>query len=495
MIYRYFAIAAACVVLVFALGANAPARADVEADFKAADAAYNAGKYAEAERLTTIVLKADLNPQGRVRVLILRGISRNSLGKYKLAVDDFNKAFTLSDKVNKGVIRYDRLLALINLEDFSGAYKDLLVLAQSYPKDIKDVTLRNIFSVGRHLLKTERNDDWLALLLALKKANYRNPDRVTTTDYLYLHLIRELTDHQRTEDAIPLVADLSEYGVLMEISTQARYATLRAAPGISALLQPRDFAARQLATAQKVAAQNAKNLKAMTWLVEALRLNGRYDDAVRAAQDLLKAPARFDKDEESILWLKNELAYALQAQGRFVEANAVLQPLLKLDVKANSSLVNQFINLGTMMLKQGLYLEAMTTAARAHGHSSAYGEKIISYVNACALFRLGKAAQAQAILLDMLKKPEDNYEIVTDAALCLKNEGQAAAIVVKRLQDKEQANSMLSELQLCRENPKRPALARETRAGLMRVRIRAEVKLAIAPVGVIINAQIACGDD
>ena len=255
MIYRYFAIAAASVLLAFALGANAPARADVEADFKAADAAYNVGKYAEAERLTTLVLKADLNPQGRVRVLILRGISRNSLGKYKLAVDDFNKAFTLSDKVNKGVIRYDRLLALINLEDFSGAYKDLLVIAQSYPKDIKDVTLRNIFAVGRHLLKAERHDDWLALLLALRNANYRNPDQVTTTDYLYLHLIRELTDHKRTNDAIALVADLSEYGVLMEISTQARYATLRAAPGISTLLQPQDFAARQLAAAQKVAAQ------------------------------------------------------------------------------------------------------------------------------------------------------------------------------------------------------------------------------------------------
>ncbi len=495
MNYRYFAIAATCVALAFALGANAPALADVEADFKAADAAYNAGKYADAERLTTSVLKADLNPQGRVRVLILRGISRNSLGKYKLAVDDFNKALTLSDKMNKGVIRYDRLLALINLEDFSGAYKDLLVLAQSYPKDIKDVALRNVFAVGRHLQKTERHDDWLALLLALKKANYQNPDQVTTTDYLYLQLIRELTDHKRTDEAIPLIADLSEYGVLMEISTQVRYATLRAAPGISTLLQPQDFAARQLATAQKVAAKNAKHLKAMTWLIQALRLNGRYGDAARAAQDVLKSPAKFDKNEESMLWLKNELAYALQAQGRFVEANAVLQPLLKLDVKTNSSLVNQFINLGTMMLKQGLYQEAMAAATKAHGHSSSYGEKIISYVNACSLFRLGKAAQAQAIFLEMLKKPEENYDIVTSTALCLKNDDQAAAIVVKRLQSKDEADSMLSDLQVCRENPKRPVLAREMRASLMRVRMRAEVKLAIAPVGVIINAPIVCGDD
>ncbi len=489
--WRFIAVAAFALLIV----PDHPARADVDADYKAANKAYDSGKYPEADRLTTLILKESLNQQGRVTVLILRGISRNALGKYKGAVDDFNKAFALADKQNKGVIRYDRLTSYLGLEQYDDAYKDLLVLAQSYPNDIKDVTLRNIFAVGRRLLKTERHDDLLTLLLALKKANYRGPDPLITTDYLYKYLIQELVDHKRADEAIPLVADLAQYDALMELSTQARYAALRTAPGMAPLLQPQDFPARQLAYAQKLAAQNPKSLKTLTHLVAALRLNARYAEAAKAGQDALKSLAKYDKDAEYELWLRNEVAYALQAQGLFADANALLQPLLKQDAKDNSSLVNQFINLGIMLVEQGRYQDAMAAAAKAHGHSSSYGEKSIQYVNACALSRMGKTAEAEIIFLDMLKKPEEGYDLVTDAALCLKHEDQAAAIVLARLKDKTQQDGMLANLQTCRDNPKRPPLAREMRATLMRLRARPDVKAAIAPVGVVTAQPIACGDN
>ena len=203
------------VTLLFAAGA-VPAVADANADFKSANAAYDGGNYAEAERICTGLLKADLSQAGRASVFILRGIARNAQGKYAASVMDLTKALPLADKANKGIIRFDRMLPLLSLEKFDDAYKDLLAMAQSYPAVVKDVTMRNVFAVGRHLLKNERHDDLLTLLLALKKTGYRGPDSLASTDYLYIYLVRELADHKRADEAAPLIAEFTEYDALLE---------------------------------------------------------------------------------------------------------------------------------------------------------------------------------------------------------------------------------------------------------------------------------------
>jgi tetratricopeptide (TPR) repeat protein len=468
--------------------------ADIESDWKAANTAYAAGNFAEAERLAGEILNQELT-QGRASVLILRGLARYIQGKNEPAVSDFTSAFAVADKAQKGIIRYDRFLTLLDLERLDEAYKDLLVLAQSYPDEIKDVALRNVFRVGRHLLEKDRHDDFLVLLLALKKANYRGPDPLITTDYLHKYLIEELVGHNRAEEAVPLIADLTQYDALLELRISRHFAALWENPSVMPLLQPQDFPARHLGAAQKLAAQHPKSLNAVMQLVSALRLNGRYDDALQLAQAALNEPAKYEPNTEMELWLKNELAYVLQAQGRFAESTAALEPLLAKSAKEDGKLVNQFINLGVMFLQQGRYAEAVAAAEKARGFSSSYGDKFIQYVNACAAYRTGKTNEAETMLLEILSKPDDNYGAVTDTLLCLNHEDQAAAMVLKRLNDKLQQSEMLGELQDCRENPQRPPLARELHAALIKIRERPEIQAAVTPLGVIIAEPIACGDN
>ena len=211
-------------------------------------------------------------------------------------------------------------------------------------------------------------------------------------------------------------------------------------------------------------------------------------------QEALNNLAAYDKSAEREAWLRNAIADALIAQGRFDDANAILQPLLNMDVKANSFLVNQFINLGGLLLDQGRYREAIETVQKAHEPSSPYGKKFIQMVSVCAMSRTGRAVEAEALMTEMLKAPDGNHGATLDALMCLKREDETAALIIKMLQSEEGRWSVLEELQDCRENPNRPAFAREQRALTVKVRDRPDVRKAIDQVGKVLAEPVVCGD-
>jgi tetratricopeptide (TPR) repeat protein len=420
--------------------------------------------------------------------------SDRAIADYERAIAEYDKALSLASAASKGNIRFNRLAALVELKRFAPAAIDLITLAKEFPKEIQSVQLRKIYLVVNYLREQNRNEDTLAILLWLKKADYRGPGPVSSGDGLNALLIGQYVRLKRADEAAPYIAELSRYTNLLQLVADKENEPLWTSAKARAVLQLQDFPARDLAAAQKSAVKTPSTISVVYDLVNSLRLNGRYAEAAKVGQEALNNLAEYDKTAEREAWLRNAIADALIAQGQFDDANSMLQPLLNMDVKANSFLVNQFINLGGLLLDQGRYVEAMETAQKAHGSSSPYGKKFIQMVSVCAMSRTGRAVEAEALMNEMLKAPDGNHGATLDALMCLNREDETAALIIKILKTEEGRWSILEGLQDCRENPNRPAFAREQRALTVKVRDRPDVRKAIDQAGKVLAEPVACGD-
>ncbi len=423
-----------------------------------------------------------------------RGIAYHRKKDYERAVADYSVALPLSNDSGKGNIHRLRFLALDTLKRNGEALDDLLALAHGYPTELKRVTFNRITAAIRYLDSQNRNVDALDLLGALKRADYRGEDPLQLGDGLNNAMVEQLVLANKIDEAAPYVSELTSYENLLKLKVDKRFAALWSNQSASSLLHPQDFAARELAAAQKAAAKYPKSLKALRHLVRSLQLNGRYAEAENLGQTALGNLSAYDKDPESEASLRNAVAYVLEAQGRFEEATALLFPLLQMSIKDNNYLVNQAINLGAMLYGQGRFQEAVDTAQKAHGLSSPYGEMWIQSVSVCAMSRMGQTKDAEATLDNMLKTPEVNYRASLEALVCLGRDGEAAAMVIKMLEGEDSRPQILPELQDCPENPKRPAFARELRAAVIKIRERADVRKALDSAGAIVVEAVACGD-
>jgi tetratricopeptide (TPR) repeat protein len=424
----------------------------------------------------------------------IRALAHAQKREYERAVADLDAALPLAPGGIKANILLNRLDALVRLKRFAPAAIDLITLARDHPKEVNFIEYREIYPTIDYLREQQRDADALSILLWLKKAEYRGSEAVSIGDGLNPALIGQYVRLKRVEEAAPYIAELHRYTNLLELIVDRTNEALWTNAKLQPVLQLRDFSARQLAAAQKLALQHPKALPAVYNLVDALRLNGRYAEAAKLGQDALGNLAAYDRNPEYEAWLRNAVANALIAQGRFDEANGMLQPLLQGDPKQSAFLVNQFINYGTQLLDQGRFEEAMATAQKARGHSSPYGEKFVQMVSVCAMARTGQSAEAQALMADMLKAPDENYGATLDALICLKREEETAALLIKMLQSERHRQSVLEGVQDCRENPNRPAVAREQWAAFLKIRDRSDVRKAIEQAGRVLVEPIACGD-
>jgi tetratricopeptide (TPR) repeat protein len=425
----------------------------------------------------------------------VRAMAYHNKREYERAVADYNMALPLIPEGFKANILINRLNALAELKQHAAGAVDLITLAKEHPKEVQSVQQRRIYSIVNYLREQKRNEDALSILLWLKRADYRGgSDAVALNDGLNPLLIGQYVRLRRAEEAVPHIAELAQYSNLIPLAIDKENEELWANPKLQAVLQLKDFPARQLVASQRLVLQHPKSLRAVYDLVNSLRLNGRYAEAAKAGQDSLGNLAAYDKTPEQEAWLRNAVADALISDGRFDEANATLRPLLEGDAKKSNFLVNQFINLGGLLRNQGRFQESMDTAQRARGSSSPYGEKFIQAIFVCGLSRTGRAAEAEAAMAEMLKSAADNHGATFNALLCLKREGEAAALFVKLLQSEDSRPTLLLDSQDCLENPKRPAFAREMRSVVLKVRDRPEVRKALEAVGRIVNEPVACGD-
>ena len=209
-----------------------------------------------------------------------RAMAYHNKGDYERAVEGYDRALPLASAANKARIHFNRLTALVELKRFAPAAVDLITLAKEFPKEIQSVQLRKIYLVVNYLREQNRNDDALAILLWLKKADYRGLDAISSSEGLITLLIGQYVRLKRTDEAAPYIAELSQYTNLLQLVADKENEPLWTSAKVRAVLQLQDFPARALAAAQKLAVQQPTKISVVysgefIALERALR-RGRY---------------------------------------------------------------------------------------------------------------------------------------------------------------------------------------------------------------------------
>ena len=180
------------------------------------------------------------------------------------AVAEYDRALPLASAANKGNIDFNRLTVLIDLKRFAPAAVDLITLAKEFPKEIQSVQLRKIYLVVNYLREQNRNEDALATLLWLKKANYRGPDAISPSEGLITLLIGQYVRLKRADEAAPYIAELSQYTNLLQLVADKENEPLWTSAKVRAVLQLQDFPGRDLAAAQKLVCNNPRRSASST---------------------------------------------------------------------------------------------------------------------------------------------------------------------------------------------------------------------------------------
>ena len=182
----------------------------------------------------------------------------------------------------------------------------------------------------------------------------------------------------------------------------------------------------------------------------ALLFSGRFDDLVRLAASIDHSDTGRQNWQEDDGWLLNLEAYALDAQGNTQAADRIFDQFAKIDYQPgkNDWLVNFVINRASRLVGQRRWQEGLEAAQLANEYSgSPYADMLVRQARFCALHGLGRSAEAQAVLSDIVEHQNDALEVAVEALLCAGEREQAASMTIKGLNDDNKQAQFVEALQ------------------------------------------------
>lgn len=477
------------------LGVACPAVGSVYDDYENARKLYVDGEHVKViEAVTRLLSSEDLSQTNRANLYTFRGVAYSELENYEESLKDLAAAISLAPKNSLGDIHYQRFFPNFNLGRMDDAYKDMLFVVEAYPDDAQYFRISTITKVANELREKKKSNELFLLLSALDKSNYVGNEPLEFTDWLYLDLLREYVKREQFEDARRLLGKFVQESVLVEIRLDRDFEALWSKPEFADLLDIRDFPRRELDNARLLLEKYPKSWKSVADVTSALRINGRNEEAVSLARSALAKSGSCSFELEHEYWLKNELAYALVALGRFDEADKVLAPIAKVNLKKNGSAVSQILNYGAMLMSQGKTQEAIAVVGKTEGRVSNRGSLVAKHVVACSLQQNGDSEGARVVLAQMLAKDENGVDMVLKTMACLKETEQLEKYAVRKLADDEEKTVVLKMLMKCEINPLAPAAGNEIKRQLMILADRPDVKKAVAAVGTSLVFSRSCSD-
>lgn len=487
----YKTILVACLML---LGI-APAAANVNDDYEKVRQLYVDGKHSQAIAGATRLLPSeDLSQTYRANLYTFRGASFNETGSYQNALADLNMALTLAPKNSLGDIHYQRFFPNFNLDRMDDAYKDMLFVAEGYPDDAHFFRISTITKVATDLRKKKKREELFSLLSALDRAKYTGDEPLEFTDWLYIDLLREYVKRKQFDDARRLLEKFVQANALINIRLDRDFEAIWLRPEFASLLDVNDFPRRELVNAQLLLEKYPKSWKSVADVAFALRINGRNEEAVSLAKSAIAKSETYTFELDHELWLKNELARALFSLGSFDEANAILEPITKVNLKKNGSAVSQVLNYGAMLMAQGKSQRATAVVEKTEGFVSNRGALVAKHVIACSMQHGGDSGAAKLVLAEMLANDENGVDLVLKTMACLNESGQLEKYAIKKLADENEKMLLLRMLTKCEINPLAPAITNEIERQFIALSDRPEVRKAVDAVGTQLTFTRSCSD-
>ncbi|WP_164157242.1 hypothetical protein [Sandarakinorhabdus rubra] len=441
------------------------------------------GKAAEAlALLDTLLAEADL-PADKGQIQGLRSFALARTGKIIEARAAIEFAVDASLNPSLLLLRQQFVLRAIT-GDIPAAAQTLQLVAVSNADWLEALPTELVGEVLRGVSEEQQRFD---LAFTLVTAGYAPPDQtVGQGDDLKLQVIAGLAQRGRLDEAAPVIASLLNPVSLVRLGIDRRYAALW--PSLEQRLGPgADTAdAAFIAAAEAELAKAPQSLVARSGVAEALNIASKEPEALARIKDIGTTPEALAKMSDRELWIINQKAALMVDAGDVEGALAALDAVVALPGEPRANALAFRIIAADMAAEAGRHDEALRRVKDVPAASlNEYGRVALAAIQACALVRSGKPAEATSAAAALPAGwVKDGNNRATQAALaCLGRTDAAAAILIRRLEDAGSRDDALFELQpfLLADRPNAPD--RMSKVVLRALKARADVKAAFLKWG------------
>jgi hypothetical protein len=296
---------------------------------------------------------------------------------------------------------------------------------------------------------------------------------------------RLLLERGDLERAVAVSSRITSPRALLALRVDKRFdAVVRAAP------QRFDVdaaAAREIGVLERLSADSPRQLALKYELIFACMDAAQFERALRLADAVLAdaSPEKaYDDYEDQINWILDARANTLRSLGKWREARRYLEQAAA-HLEDGHPNVSNTINLAMLHAEFGRSREALSTlgamAFETEGVSP-YGGMQIHHVMLLAAVASHDATGVKDALEFMRENQSSTYSTFQRALLSANELDEAAALMIRRLQDPALRSAALSEMQSYRNGALSPA-DRTAQQRWEQLKARSDVRAAVAEVG------------
>lgn len=455
--------------------------------FEAIEAALGAGDFARVKMLAEEALAAgDMDRDTRGRAHLAIALARIAGNENEAARAELDTALALLDR--PAGAHYERFKLAYGAQDWPTAAKDLAAIARLRPDLAIPVHLSAVETIRRGAISWGEEEAAFELGLALARIGYAGgPGGGDRPDVLYRDIALGLAERGRLFEAEVALERIFAFDTLLPMLLDQRYAPLWRSLDAKFASAATALTRHVLEATTELRNRFPNSLEVVRDHMKALRRHGLPEQAVQLGGQVMQA-VRLDTLDPAraaeVLWILNELAYALLEVGQPDAAIALMDRVAELDLRRYPSLVNQRINRGAVLLEVGRFDEAIDAVHLATGLAvSGYGRMFIEQINVCAHFEAGRPSEAELAMAFLTDRPMVNPRATQIALLCLDRHEQAVEHMLARLADPRTRDDALIALVPQDLSLEKSALFRKLHERLDRVRKDPRVQAAQAEAG------------
>lgn len=313
-------------------------------------------------------------------------------------------------------------------------------LIARFPDWVRELDVDQVFELLRNEddRAKSRNEDRRVALAMLGFGG-----RVAVGDYFAKKAVEILVDRGDLSAASELLRYIDEPRDIEDMLVLKRFSGLW--PQIEAHAGARLQKVRDSAAADALAAFNEApdDRQMLQDLTNAYRRTGRFEDAIALRSKLPQSSEEMSSADEQTGWAVNNIALALHEAGRSEEADRLFALLNEAPMPSGKDRwrVSMVINRLELLVADGNYDKANALLERtesiAWSDGSPYARQLVRRLRYCTMSGLGRRAEAQKLLPDLLEHAADAYHATIDGLLCTGDLDAAEKLVLEALRAEE----------------------------------------------------------
>lgn len=384
------------------------------------------------------------NKPGQAIVAAMRGAALLGLKRKSEALKHFSKAEELApNEPYPNLLQYDAGLATESPAISLAALDRMISRMPDVVRDLDTQSVAYLLSKVDDKQEAQNDDRRIAL------ARLGLGGKTESGDYFSKVAIDALVKRGDVAGARDLLRYVDEPQIIENLLIQKRFSALW--PDIEAMAGSNLAKVRASATASARLhyEEDPSDNERLQLLINALRHAGNLDEAIALRSKLPATSAAMSTADEKMGWAINNVALALHEAGRAEEADKLFAMLNEAPMPAENWRVSMKINRLELLVEDGKFADALPLiepTAKVEGTS--YAGQLVRRLRYCTFHGLGRIAEANALLPELMAHKQDAVGATVDGLLCAGRMEDAERLVLESLDDPDLQEELLRRLQV-----------------------------------------------